>query len=48
MNDRLSFCLRLQVYDVIDVKGRDFENGRSESWAVCDMPFVVIGVTVNL
>ena len=48
LNDRLSFYLRLQMYDVIDGKGRDFENGRNESWAVCDMPFVVIGVTVNL
>lgn len=48
LNDRLSFYLRLQMYDVIDDKGRDFENGRSESWAVCDMPFVVIGMTIRL
>ena len=48
LNDRLSFYLRLQMYDVLDEKGRNFENGRSESWAVCDMPFAVIGVTVNI
>ena len=48
LNDRLSFYLRLQMYDVIDEKGRSYENGRDVSWAVCDQPFVVIGFTVDI
>ena len=48
LNDRLSFYLRLQMYDVIDDKGRNFEDGRSEPWAVCDFPYAVAGFTVDI
>ena len=48
LNDRLSFYMRLQMYDVIDQKGREYEGARDVSWAVCDIPFVVIGITVDI
>ena len=47
-SDRLSLYLRVQMYDVIDQKGRDYEDGRDVSWAVSDLPFVVIGVAVEI
>lgn len=48
MNERLSFYLRLQQYDVIDSAGRNYERSRKESWAVCDLPYIVIGAAVSI